>query len=52
MSTAQDAATLERAAEILRERTTRPGSFWLRVWCYVLTGTARKIRAELAARRL
>jgi hypothetical protein len=41
-----DAVTLDRAAEILRSRTTKPGNFWLGVLCRILTSTAAKIRAE------
>jgi hypothetical protein len=41
-----DAITLERAAEVLKARTAKPGNFWLGLFCRVLTGTARKIRAE------
>jgi hypothetical protein len=41
-----DAVTLERAADVLRARSTRPRSFLLSVLCKVLLGTAAKIRAE------
>jgi hypothetical protein len=39
-----DAITLERAAQVLRMRTSKPGNFWLAVLCKVLTSAATKIR--------
>jgi hypothetical protein len=41
-----DAETLERAAQILQARTTKPAAISLTAFCRVLLQTAAKIRAE------
>ena len=50
MTSVADAAVLDRAAVILRERSRKPGSILLGAICRVLTGEAERIRAEFAPR--
>ena len=44
-----DAEVLERAAQILAARSTKPNSTVLRALCATLRDTAAKIRAESTA---
>jgi len=49
MSQIVDAAVLERAAVILRERSSKPNSVTVGALCRTLTDVAAKIRTEVIA---